>query len=89
MAARYTARLAAESSEAAGRSARMQRVNPKFVLRNHLAQEAIVAAQQGDFNPTQQLLSVLEQPFDEQPQHEAYAGFPPDDARHIEVSCSS
>ena len=88
-AARYTARLAAESSEAAERRARMQRASPKYVLRNHLAQAAIEAAQQGNFQPTELLLSILEHPFDEQPQHEAYAGFPPDTARHIEVSCSS
>jgi uncharacterized protein YdiU (UPF0061 family) len=37
----------------------------------------------------QQLLKVLERPFDEQPEHEAYAGFPPDWASSLEVSCSS
>jgi serine/tyrosine/threonine adenylyltransferase len=35
------------------------------------------------------LLKVLRRPFDEQPEHEAYAAFPPDWAQHIEVSCSS
>jgi uncharacterized protein YdiU (UPF0061 family) len=88
-AARYSARLAAEASDDAERAARMNRVNPKFVLRNHLAQHAIERAQAGDFSETERLLKVLERPFDEQPEHEAYAGFPPDWASQIEVSCSS
>jgi serine/tyrosine/threonine adenylyltransferase len=59
------------------------------VLRNHLAQTAIERAQQGDFGETQRLLQVLERPYDEQPEHEAYAAFPPDWAGQLEVSCSS
>jgi serine/tyrosine/threonine adenylyltransferase len=86
---RYRARLAFESSDGADRAARMQRANPKFVLRNHLAQTAIERAQAGDFSETQRLLKVLEHPFDEQPEHEAYAAFPPDWASQLEVSCSS
>ena len=88
-AARYRERLALESSDDTERGARMQRANPKFVLRNHLAQRAIERAQAGDFSETQRLLKVLERPFDEQPEHEADAGFPPDGAHTIEVSCSS
>jgi serine/tyrosine/threonine adenylyltransferase len=88
-AARYRERLALESSDDAARAARMHRANPKFVLRNHLAQTAIERAQQGDFAETQRLLAILERPFDEQPEHEAYAGFPPDWASQLEVSCSS
>jgi uncharacterized protein YdiU (UPF0061 family) len=59
------------------------------VLRNHLAQNAIEAAQQGEFGETARLLKVLEHPFDEQPEHAAYADFPPPGADAIEVSCSS
>ncbi len=88
-ASRYAARLALEASDAADRASRMDRVNPKFVLRNHLAQAAIEAAQQGDYGATERLLRVLEHPFDEQPDAESYAAFPPDEARHLEVSCSS
>ena len=88
-ATRYRARLQAEHSDDAERSARMDRVNPKFVLRNHLAETAIAQARQGNFNEVQRLLSVLQRPFDEQPEHEADAGFPPDWASHLEVSCSS
>lgn len=86
---RYRQRLALEHSLDGERAARMNRVNPKFVLRNHLAQAAIERAQQGDFSEVERLLRVLEHPFDEQPEHEAYAGYPPAWAQQIEVSCSS
>jgi len=88
-AARYAARLAVEGSVDAERAARMKRVNPKFVLRNHLCEVAIRAAEAGDFTPTQVLLKVLQRPYDEQPEWSAYADFPPDWAQSIEVSCSS
>jgi len=88
-AARYRERLAVESSDDAARAARMNRVNPKFVLRNHLAQTAIEKAQAGDFGEVSRLLTILEHPFDEQPEHAAYADFPPAWAQQIEVSCSS
>jgi uncharacterized protein YdiU (UPF0061 family) len=88
-AARYGQRLRREYSVDAERAARMNRVNPTFVLRNHLAEVAIRAAQAGDFAETGRLLKVLERPFDEQPEASAYADFPPDWAQHIEVSCSS
>jgi uncharacterized protein YdiU (UPF0061 family) len=86
---RYRARLALENSDDAERGARMNRVNPKFVLRNHLAQTAIERAQRGDFDEVQRLLQVLEHPYDEQPEHAAYADHPPAWAQQIEVSCSS
>jgi uncharacterized protein YdiU (UPF0061 family) len=86
---RYGERLVRENSLAAERQTRMNAVNPKFVLRNHLAQAAIERAQQGDFTETTRLLKVLEHPFDEQPEHAAYADFPPPGADSIEVSCSS
>ena len=89
-AARYIARLAAESSNDSDRQARMNGVNPKFVLRNHLAQVAIdKATQQKDFSEIDRLLALLQHPFDEQPAFEAYAAPPPDWAKGIEVSCSS
>ena len=88
-AARYRQRLQAEGSVDAERAARMNRVNPKYVLRNHLAETAIVRARGGDFSEVQRLLQVLQHPFDEQPANEADAGFPPDWATHLEVSCSS
>jgi serine/tyrosine/threonine adenylyltransferase len=71
------------------RARALARVNPKFILRNHLAQAAIERAQLGDFDEVSNLLAVLEHPFDEQPDREAYAGFPPEWASSLEVSCSS
>jgi uncharacterized protein YdiU (UPF0061 family) len=88
-AARYHERLAREASVDAERAERMNRVNPKFVLRNHLAEVAIRQAQAGDFGEIETLRRILARPFDEQPAAEAYAGFPPDWAHQIEVSCSS
>ena len=67
----------------------MLKTNPKFVLRNHLGEQAIRAAKQKDFSGVATLLNLLESPFDEHPGFEAYAGFPPDWAAGIEISCSS
>jgi uncharacterized protein YdiU (UPF0061 family) len=86
---RYRERLLAEGSDDPARARAMNRVNPRYVLRNHLAQEAIHRSQQGDHGEVQRLLKVLARPYDEQPEHAAYADFPPDWAQHIEVSCSS
>ncbi len=89
-AGRYAARLAAESSDDTERRARMHAVNPKYVLRNHLAQAAIEKAEKHrDFSEIDRLLALLQRPFDEQPAFEAYAAPPPDWAKDIHVSCSS
>ncbi|MEP6875646.1 MAG: protein adenylyltransferase SelO [Burkholderiales bacterium] len=92
---RYGARLEREggvdAADHAARVLRMNRVNPMFVLRNHLADVAIREAQAGHFGEVQRLLKVLERPFDESDAatRERYAGFPPEWAQSIEVSCSS
>ena len=88
-AARYAGRLQAEHSVDAERALRMNQVNPKFVLRNHLAESAITRAREGDFSEVQRLLKVLQRPYDEQPEHEADAAFPPAWAQSLEISCSS
>jgi len=67
----------------------MLKTNPKFVLRNHLGEQAIRAAKLGDFGELQTLQRLLERPFDEHPGHDACAAFPPDWASSIEISCSS
>ena len=67
----------------------MLKVNPKYVLRNHLGELAIRAAREKDFSVVDGLLKVLERPFDEHPHAESWAGFPPDWAGSIAISCSS
>lgn len=77
------------STPAAEAATAMRAANPKYVLRNHLGQQAIEAAQQKDFAGVATLLMLLESPFDDHAGFEAYAGFPPDWASTIEISCSS
>ena len=88
-AVQYRARLKREQSVDAERRLAMHAVNPKYVLRNYLAQIAIEKAQNKDFSEIAKLLAILEKPFDEQPQHDKYADLPPDWASELEVSCSS
>ena len=87
--ARYLRRLESEQRSDAERHAAMNRANPKYILRNHLAQHAIERADAGDFNEVRVLHELLRRPYDEQPDQARYAALPPDWARHIEVSCSS
>jgi serine/tyrosine/threonine adenylyltransferase len=91
--ARYVARVQEERLPDAERRARMNRVNPKFVLRNYVAQLAIDAAEQGDGSVVTELLEVLRHPFDEQPGKERYAEKRPEWARNRPgcsmLSCSS
>jgi uncharacterized protein YdiU (UPF0061 family) len=85
----YRERLQAEASDDAQRQLAMNKINPKYVLRNYLAQVAIEKAQNKDFSEVERLLAVLQRPYDEQPEHDHYAALPPDWASHLEVSCSS
>lgn len=85
----YRARLRQEQSDDGERSARMNQVNPKYVLRNHLAQIAIEKAQAGEFSEIETLRKLLSRPFDEQAGMERYAEPPPVSMQTIEVSCSS
>lgn len=88
-AARYGERLKNENSRDDERRERMNRVNPKYVLRNYLAQTAIEKAQQKDFSEIDRLLALLQEPFTEHPGMESYAAAPPNWGKHIVVSCSS
>ena len=89
-AASYRARLQHEPGTDSERKVRMNAVNPKFILRNYLAQNGIESAEKNrDFSEIDRLLALLGKPFDEQPGMEIYADTPPEWARQIEVSCSS
>ena len=88
-AGRYRDRLRSERRLDHERQARMNRVNPKYVLRNYLAQVAIEKAQQKDFSEIERLYTLLQHPYSDQPGMEAYAAPPPNWGKHLAVSCSS
>jgi hypothetical protein len=88
-ATRYRERLQSERSADDERQRAMNRANPKYVLRNYLAQTAIEKAQQKDFAEIDRLLTLLQQPYTEQPSMDGYACPPPSWGKHLSVSCSS
>lgn len=89
-AAIYRTHLNAAPNNDHARAIAMRRVNPKYILRNYLAENAIVAARDhNDMNEINNLMQILQHPYDEHPDMEAYAAAPPDWAQHISVSCSS
>jgi uncharacterized protein YdiU (UPF0061 family) len=72
-ASRWRARLAQEGGEPEARRQAMRSANPAFIPRNHLVEEAIVAAvRHQDFQPFEDLVAVLARPFDDQPGRERY-----------------
>ena len=87
---RYSARLGSDPTKNwQERVAGMLAVNPLYVLRNHIAQQAIEAAEKGDFGEVQRQYELLRDPFSARAGLEAYAAAPPAGAPHLEVSCSS
>jgi protein adenylyltransferase len=90
---RHAARVRQDDLPPAERMRRMNRVNPKYVLRNYLAQLAIDALAAGDASVMERLMTVLERPYDEQPAQEDLAARRPEWARHragcSALSCSS
>jgi uncharacterized protein YdiU (UPF0061 family) len=86
---RLLERQAQAPRDASARAAAMDRVNPLYVLRNHLAELAIRAAREGDTRVIDELLGALRDPYTEQAAYAPYAGLPPDWASDLEVSCSS
>ena len=67
----------------------MRATNPKYVLRNWVAQHAIEACEAGDDSVVRAVYDVLRAPYDEHPEHEAWANSAPPEYAHLEVSCSS
>jgi len=87
--AEYTQRLLREGSVDADRHGRMLRANPKFVLRNWMAQEAIAAAQAGEYALIETLRLLLATPFAEHEGSERFAGPAPEGTAEVALSCSS
>jgi serine/tyrosine/threonine adenylyltransferase len=82
--------LQALGESASDRQARMNQVNPKFILRNWVAEEVIrTASQEGDTRVFEEVFTLLQRPFEEHPALARYAAAPPDWAQGLSVSCSS
>lgn len=87
--ARYRQRLAQEAASAPIRQAQMRAVNPRYLLRNYMAEEAIREAHQGDYRLLNELLALLRTPGQIHPELDRYAQQPPEWAGGICLTCSS
>ncbi len=86
----WRARLAQEEGAPAARAAAMRAVSPIYIPRNHLVEQAIVAAvEREDFTPFESLLEVLADPFTDQPGRESYAAPPLAQERVLQTFCGT
>ncbi len=83
----YLEKIKAEVLSDEERKQAMNTINPKYVLRNYMAQLAIEAAEKEDYTLIDELYTLLKNPYDEQPQYEKWFAKRPDWARH-KVGCS-
>jgi uncharacterized protein YdiU (UPF0061 family) len=86
---RYQERLVQESSTPSDRSRGMLATNPKYILRNWIADEIISSTSHSSTGALSNWFRILSRPFDEHPDFEKYAGPPPDGRPNRPVSCSS
>jgi serine/tyrosine/threonine adenylyltransferase len=85
----YDARLSQETQAQADRQQCMLKSNPKYVLKNHMLQEAIDLTLRGDFSMVETLLYIAAHPYDELPQFERFAEETPEHHKNIGLACSS
>jgi uncharacterized protein YdiU (UPF0061 family) len=86
---RYDERVKANTSTMEERHCAMLQTNPKFVLKNYMLQEAIEAAQKGDFSVVDTLFKIAQDPYAEHEAYERWAGATPEEFKNQKLSCSS
>lgn len=86
---RYDERLKSNTSTIEERHRAMLQTNPKFVLKNYMLQEAIEAAEKGDFSVVDTLFKIAQNPYAEHEAYEKWAGATPDAFKNQKLSCSS
>ena len=84
---RYDERI--KSIDNTVRKKQMLGANPKYVLKNYMLQEAIDAAEKGDFSIVDDLFKIAKNPFEEYPEFERWAGATPQEFKNKMLSCSS
>jgi uncharacterized protein YdiU (UPF0061 family) len=86
----YKTLLTRDAVPDSARQQKMRQTNPKYILRNYMAQTAIDKAErEKDYAEIDRLMRVLQRPYDEHPETDHYAGDPPGWASQLQVSCSS
>ncbi len=85
----YDERLKVNTSTIDERHRAMLQTNPKFVLKNYMLQEAITAAENGDFSVVDDLFEIAKDPYAEHETHERWAGATPEEFKNRKLSCSS
>ena len=85
----YDARLKKNEAGTARRHEAMLQANPKYVLKNYMLDEAIAAAEEGEYGLIEDLFAIARDPFAEHPQFEHWAGVTPERYKNKKLSCSS
>ena len=85
----YDTRLAKETRTQNARQEVMLQANPKYVLKNHMLQDAITDALRGDFSKVETLQFIASRPYDELPQYEHFSQETPEEHKNITLACSS
>jgi len=85
----YDERLQENTSTTEERHSVMLHTNPKYVLKNYILQEAIDAAEEGDFSVVDALFEIAKDPYAEHEKLERWAGATPDEFKNKKLSCSS